>query len=238
MQPAYGNEYADLYEKHWWWQSRERILEGILSKLELPESPDICDFGCGDGVSFPMLRSIGNVCGIECDTSLITDRYRDSIHTQPLGDPAYEGLQFDLVTAFDVVEHIEDDVTAMTSLADLVRPGGWLVMTVPAFMSLWDKHDEINQHYRRYTKSSFRKVIPAVFDVSQLRYFFHAIYCVKLGVAILNRFRAQPAKQHSLPPAALNAAAREFCVLESRLLSPLRLPCGSSLLAVLQKSVH
>ncbi len=202
----------------------------------LPPNPRVLDVGCGDALFFPKLREFGDVRGIEIDTSLLTpagpDRAR--IHTQPLGDPAYADWAgaFDLITALDVVEHIEQDAWAVAEMVKMLKPGGRLLMTVPAFMSLWDHHDEINHHYRRYTAPQFAALLRPPARLVSVRYLFHSLYIPKWLVARRNRAATQKSEQFNIPAAPVNTLATLWCDLEERLLRPLRVPRGTSVLAL------
>ena len=238
MQGDYGRVYADLYRRHWWWRSRERILMRELRRLSpaLPSNSQILDVGCGDALFFPKLREFGAVQGIEIDTSLLTESNPDRalIHTRPLGDAEYKGWEgrFDLITSLDVVEHIERDAWAVGEMVRMLRPGGRLMMTVPAFMSLWDHHDEINHHHRRYTASGFASLIQPPARLVSVRYLFHSLYVPKWLVARRNRSAANKSEQFSVPPRPVNALAAAWCDVEERLTRPLHIPWGTSVLAV------
>ena len=237
MQEEYGQAYEQLYEHHWWWRSREALLLDVLDGLPLPSSVEVLDVGCGNGLFFPRLQRFGPVRGIEVDERLLdpAGTFRSRIFTKPLGAGEYDGWRFGLITALDVLEHIEDDRAAARALGDMLEPGGHLVVTVPAFMSLWDTHDEINQHYRRYSMSELRSLLEPVGTILQLRYWFHSLYVVKRAVAMLNRHRATTITQHRVPPTPLNALAAGFFRMEARMLAPLALPFGTSVVAVVRK---
>lgn len=194
------------------------------------------DVGCGNGLFFPVLRRIGEVTGIETDASLLdpAGAERAHIRTEPLG-PAYDGLQFDLITALDVLEHIADDRAAFARLVSLLAPGGYLLLTVPAHMSLWDHHDELNHHYRRYSKRSLQTLIGGALETRELRYLFHATFPPKYLLARLNHWRSHKLEQASIPPRWLNTALTHAFDLEERWLRPARLAFGTSLLAILHK---
>lgn len=243
MRPDYAAEYARLYREHWWWRSREAILLDVLAGLGLRPGAAILDVGCGDGLFFPRLERYGDVRGIEVDEALLTPDgpYRDRIATRPLGDPSYaaDAGRFDLITALDVLEHIDDDAAAVAALAAMLREGGHLVVTVPAFPALWDRHDEINHHRRRYTARPLRAVLEgAGLEIAHLRYLFRGLFVPKLLVAALNRHRrSRPIAQHGLPPPAVNRLMSRLCVVEDRLLRRVPIPFGTSLLAVARRRV-
>lgn len=240
MEGDYGALYARLYREHWWWQAREAVLMDTLRGLRPPPSSAILDVGCGDAVSFPALSAFGTVRGIEVDEGLLDPGgpFRDRISTRPLGDPVYDdpAWRFDLITALDVIEHIDDDRGAVTAMAALLRPGGLLVVTVPAFELLWDRHDEINHHRRRYTAASLRRTLDVRgLELVRLRYLFRTLFLPKLMVRLLNAGRDREVAQHGIPAPAVNTAMRRVCVWEDRLLRRLPIPFGTSVMAVARK---
>jgi len=190
--------------------------------------------GCGDALFFPRLREFGHVEGIEIDTALLSPDGPDRglIHTAPLGSPVYEGRKFDLITALDVIEHIEDDSAAAAEMVRMLKPGGRLVMTVPAFMSLWDEHDEINLHFRRYSAKGLASLIKPPARVVSVRYLFHTLFAPKWLIARRNRVASDKHAQFAVPPRPVNAMAAAWCDLEDRLLRRFHVPWGTSVLAV------
>jgi SAM-dependent methyltransferase len=237
LKGSYSAEYARLYKEHWWWRSREAILLDLLRGLRLRQGLDVLDVGCGDGLFFPKLERFGRVRGIEVDETLLDPEgpYRDRISTKPLGGPCYRGddWRFDLITALDVIEHIEDDGSAVAEMLGMLRAGGVMVITVPAFQALWDHHDEVNLHHRRYTAASLRAVLEGQgAEVLQLRYLYRGLFPPKLLVARLNRGRSKKVEQHAMPRPGINRLMEQFCLLEDRLLRRVPIPFGTSVLAV------
>ncbi|NKB88063.1 MAG: methyltransferase domain-containing protein [Acidobacteria bacterium] len=241
MDTAYGQAYATGYATHWWWRAREIVIESALRELELPRGASILDFGCGDAVSFPMLERFGRVDGIEVDETLLSPAgpYRDRISSAALGSPAYRDRQYQLITALDVIEHIEDDSGTVGQLEELAAPGGWLVVTVPASMRLWSSHDVVNHHYRRYERAQLQRLLSAHFEVVDVRYLFQLLFVPKYLLARLERLmggeREAAISQTSLPAPPLNWAMRRGLVLESKMLRHLNPPFGTTLLAVVRK---
>ncbi len=156
MQPEYYKEYYHLERKNWWFLARKDLLRqqvGML--LDGKKGAKILNVGAALGASTLMLQEFGEVTSLEYDKSccefvkaeLGMEFINGSITELPFADG-----QFDLVCAFDVVEHVQDDLLAVTELHRVCKPGGYVFTTVPAFQSLWSEHDEINMHFRRYTK--------------------------------------------------------------------------------------
>ena len=236
MDPTYAARYADLYHRHWWWRAREALLVRMLNRLALPRPARILDVGCGDGFFFPRLERFGAVRGIEVDQTLLPSGspHRPHIFTQPLGDPTYDGWRFDLIKALDVVEHTIDDGQALAQIASMLEPGGRLLITVPAFMLLWDRHDELNHHYRRYTKRQLGKLLERHGRVKELRYLFPGLFLPKLAVKVVGQVSGVRRSQDGFPPATLNRLLARYFDLEDAVLGPWRLPFGTSVLGVLE----
>jgi len=237
MDKDYGHIYEELYRHHWWFRVREEILLKVIQGLNIAAPADILDVGCGNGLFFGELERFGNVRGIEVDDSLIptTSPNRHRIFNKPLGDPQYAALRFDLITALDVIEHIEDDGKAVRDMVGMLRPGGKLLITVPASMLLWDRHDEINQHYRRYSRASLRCILAGAGRIITLQHLFHALFLPKFAFAMFNRVSPNQAAQHAMPPATVNHFMKSICRLEYQTLGQLGMPFGTSLLAVVEK---
>jgi 2-polyprenyl-3-methyl-5-hydroxy-6-metoxy-1,4-benzoquinol methylase len=241
MEASYGAQYARLYREHWWWRAREAIVVDVLRSLGPRPGSAILDVGCGDALSFHALADFGTVRGIEVDEGLLDPAgpFRERVSTRPLGDPLYDdpSWRFDLITALDVIEHIDDDRGAVASMVAMLRPGGLLVVTVPAFDLLWDHHDEINHHHRRYTARRLRGTLEGRgLELLQVRYLFRALFVPKLVMRLVNAGRSRKLAQHGSPGPALNTAVQRLCVLEDRLLRHLPIPFGTSVMGVARKS--
>jgi len=150
--------------------------------------------------------------------------------------PYDEGL-FDVITALDVIEHIDDDVGSLKAMHSLLKPDGKIVITVPAYMFLWSSFDEINEHKRRYTRPELReKLIEAGFTIEKISYYntllFPAVFIVRMLNIILNR---DGASDIDMPSKPVNSILGFIFGLEKYLLRAFNLPFGVSVLAVVKK---
>jgi 2-polyprenyl-3-methyl-5-hydroxy-6-metoxy-1,4-benzoquinol methylase len=238
MQAEYARAYENLYRNHWWWRAREDYLISVL-RGRLPENGTgrILDVGCGSGLLFERLESFGEVCGVETDVSLRTGigAVDDRIHWGPLEELAAPA-RFTCILMLDVLEHMTDPIAALRQAHARLEARGILLATVPAFQMLWTKHDDMNQHVRRYSKRTFRPLLArAGFRAEQLRYFFHWTFAAKLLVRAtesVGRGSSLDSVIPSIPAAPLNHALYAFSRLEQWCFRPLPLPFGSSLLVV------
>ena len=233
MDPDYALRYKWLYQSHWWWRARERLILDALARNGAARGGTVLDIGCGDGVFFDRLAAFGSVEGIETDERIVTDDgpHRNRIHVGPL-DGFRTEKRYSLILMLDVIEHIEDDQTALAHALSLLEPDGVLIVTVPAFPSLWTRHDELNHHYRRYTKASWRRLADtAGMEIRSWRYSFHFLCALKLLVRAAETVLPSPPSTPSVPTRPLNGLLYGLARLEQNAAAA-RLPFGSSLLVV------
>jgi SAM-dependent methyltransferase len=235
----YGDRYRDLFERHWWWRARTEYVIETLRRYR-PESgwKTILDIGCGDGLFFDRLREFGEVEGVEPDAQLVTPANpdRSRIHICPFDESFTVGKSYSLILMLDVLEHLEHPVAALKHALELLEPQGMFMATVPAFRALWTNHDVINHHFTRYTKRSFREIANrAGLEIEEERYLYHWTFPVKLGVRLVEgALRLKPK-----PPVAgkvwVNETLFNVSRLEQKLLTPLPVPFGSSLMVIGRK---
>jgi SAM-dependent methyltransferase len=239
MDSEYGARYRDLFERHWWWRARERvILDALRRHRPATGWRAVLDVGCGDGLFFDTLAALDGVTlveGVEPAAALVSPEgaHRDRIHVVPFDERFQPGRRYSLVLMLDVLEHLPDPAAALRHAVSLLEPEGIFVATVPAFMALWTRHDELNHHYTRYTARRFAELAESArLRVEEARYFFHWTAVAKLGTRLAERLvRASPAPPE-VPAEPLNRGLYLLSRLEERLLGRLPVPVGSSLLVV------
>ncbi len=227
-------------DRHWWYRGRRRVIDLVLKNLALAPGARILDAGCGSGRNMVELNGFGEVTGIELSpTSVAIARERGvgevlegSVLELPFADQS-----FDLAVSLDVIEHLADDRTALGELRRTVKPGGALLVTVPAYQWLWSAHDEINHHHRRYNTRMLLEAATAAGWNCELTTHFNSLL---LPAAILMRAldRVRPGTTESsldlwIPPAPLNWLLERPLALEALTIGRGgRIPAGLSLLAV------
>lgn len=227
-------------DRHWWYRGRRTVLDGVIAGLGLPEHARILDAGCGSGRNMIELARHGTVTGVELsDTSVELARAREageviagSLLEMPLPDDS-----FDLAVSLDVIEHLEDDLTALRELRRTVAPGGSLLLTVPAYQWLWSGHDVINHHHRRYTRRSLQTVAEqAGWQQVRTTYFNSLLLPLAIVLRLLERLNTKTTESSLdlwVPPEPLNWLLERPLALEAAMIARGgRIPAGLSLLAV------
>ncbi len=197
--------------------------------------------GCGDGLIFDSLSRFGDVEGLEPDASLLSDsRWRDRIAVAPLDSSFGVKNRYDLILMLDVLEHIADDQESLAAAWKALRPGGHLLLTVPALSWLWSRHDEANAHHRRYGRGELRNELSKVgFVVEEVRYFF--FWTV---LPLLARRWLCPAGEGAtdydvpIPAATVNRILTTLSLCDHALARTIPWPVGSSLLAVARRPLR
>jgi SAM-dependent methyltransferase len=236
-------------DKHWWFASRTRALVKLINTMSLGNGSCILDVGCGAGNMIHHLSRYGQVKGVEIDArpvAVARGRGYDVDQGDATRGLTYADGAFDLVTALDVIEHNEDDLSILREAHRVLRPGGYIVVTVPAFMWLWSHNDEINAHVRRYTAAELRTLFQqAGFRPRRITYNNFFVFPLAAGLILLRRGggeRPQLASHHlsaeeyqvemEPAPAPLNAALTAVGWLEAQVLGAVNLPLGTGIIAI------
>jgi SAM-dependent methyltransferase len=194
----------------------------------------ILDVGCGDGLLFDRLMEFGDVEGIETCREIVdpANPQFQKIHIGPFDDSFRPGKQYSLILLLDVLEHIPDPGAALRHCESLLKPGGSLVVTVPAFNVVWTNHDVLNHHVTRYRRATLLPLLQkAGFAIEDSAYWFQWTFPVKLAQRFTEKlFRLRPASP-KIPTPAINRALCALCALEHSILGPLHLPFGTTLFA-------
>ena len=237
MERIVYQQMAELDDRHWWYRARRRILaELIRREAQLPADARILEIGCGTGHNLSMLGGFGHVDGLELDdeaAALSEKRLGRKIMRSPL--PALDQVpgDYDLIGAFDVIEHIENDTAALAAIATKLKPGGKFMMTVPAHPWMWTAHDVANHNKRRYSKRALQALIDASpMRLDRIGYFNSLLFPLAVAQRAASKLRGTDNGDVSLPPAPLNRALEVIFATERYLVGRLPLPPGLSLFAV------
>ena len=238
MERVVYKQMAELDQRHWWYRARRQVLAALIRRVvRPPKGAAILEIGCGTGHNLAMLGGFGNVDALELDEEargVAEGRLGRKVMSSPLPElTEVARAHYDLIGAFDVVEHIDDDHAALASIASRLKPGGRLVVTVPAHQWMWSAHDVVNHHKRRYSK----RALKALIDSSPLRldkigYFNSLLFPVAVAERMASKVRGKDGADLRLPPAPLNSALERAFAAERHLIGRVPLPPGLSLFAV------
>ena len=237
-------------ERHWWYRGRRRVIRAELERLPLPTGAAILDAGCGSGRTMQELVGLGTVSGIELNqdaAELARSRGFGEVRVGRLEELPWPEASFDLITCLDVIEHTPDDRATLAELRRVCRPGGYLLVTVPAYPRLWSVHDEANHHYRRYSRAALRSAaLDAGWTLDRMSSFNSMLLAPAAAVRLSRRRRARALNgtateiyrdELSIGPSWLNGALEWPLALEARWLGRGgTLALGLSLIAILRRA--
>jgi len=213
-------------DRHWWYRGRRQVLERVIAGLRLPARARILDAGCGSGRNMVELARHGIVTGVELSQTsvrLARERGAGEVIEGSVLDMPFEAGTFDLA--------------ALREMRRVVKPGGALLVTVPAYQWLWSGHDEVNHHHRRYTRRSLQRAgEQAGWQQMRTTYFNSLLLPAAILLRVLDRFSRKTTESSLdlwVPPAPLNWLLERPLQMEAAMIAHGgRIPAGLSLLAV------
>jgi SAM-dependent methyltransferase len=242
METSFYDRYVTLEEAHWWFAGRRRIVNRAL-EVSVPRdrSLRILEVGCGTGGVLSVLGRFGKTYGLEFSHQALMHARKRNAASLVCGDsirlPFVDGA-FDVVGMFDVLEHIDDDQAALRELHRVVRPGGQLIVSVPAFPFLWGRQDVVSHHYRRYVKPEIlERLRSAGFEPGYTSYFNTWLFPVVAAIRVARRLigsesRPDQSDFDSTPPALVNNLLARLMSSEAAFIGRMPLPVGVSLLSI------
>ncbi len=245
MDKSLYSEMAFLETRHWWFLGRRAIIFDVIKRFCGSPSGKALDVGIGTGINGVLLSKVGYaVDGVEdSDEAMlyVKKNYPNlSVLKTSFPSSSIPPASYNLVTMFDVVEHIGEDVSALKAARQALVPGGRVVITAPAFSFLWTKHDELAHHKRRYRRKELKtKLEEAGFETLFISYFnfflFPAIIVFRLLGKLILKENAN--SDFSSTPNFLNLPFAKLFSLERFLMRLFSLPFGVSIIAVGQKPI-
>ena len=237
-------ESAEIEAKHWWFVGRRAILLDTLMRFSGASHNKLLDIGCGTGLN-AMLFSVNGflVTGLETSAVAIglARAIAPSINILATSFPSSLVARdsYAVITALDVIEHLDDDKGMICAVADALQPGGLVLISAPAFSFLWSVHDELAHHKRRYNREELGAcLVTAGLEPIFISYFnfflFPAIALFRVMSAVFGISRN--VSDFSATPKILNSALASIFAAERFLLRIFPLPVGVSLIAVARKN--
>lgn len=232
---------AELDSTHWWFVARRNILRSVIQRIvRPPANARILEIGCGTGHNLAMLGEFGRVDASELDDTarrLSEKRLGRKIEAAALPDlSVFPEASYDLVALLDVLEHVADDHAALAAIQTRLKPGGKLLITVPANPWMWTAHDAAHHHHRRYTKSQLeREARAAGFEIELLSPFNTILFPLIAAVRAAGKVTGRESADDAMPPGPLNRLFQGLFGLESGLIGRIPMPFGVSLVAVVRR---
>ncbi len=235
--------YRQIYKNektHWWYAVRRKLVHKIIKKyLGFGiGNLKILDIGCGAGLLTKELERYGDVLGIDPSKEAVEFTKSRGAKAELASIENYENPgAFDLITALDIIEHVQDDLTAIKKIRGFLKPGGMAIVFVPALKIFWGEQDEISRHFRRYTyrelKSKFEKEGFKTIKQSYFNFFLSPmILFVRKTFGFLN---IKTGTELKLNNPFFNSLFKAVFALEYFLLPKIKFPWGISLLGIYKK---
>ena len=234
--------FFNIQKKHWWFVTKKDIILDTLDRhFPLKQDSTVLDIGCGSGLMLNALGQLANTSGMDMSNEAI--QFSKEIFKGPIkqgflpDNVPFADESFDLITALDVIEHIDDDTGSLKSIRNLLKPSGKAIITVPAYMFLWSSFDDMNEHKRRYTLPELKqKLNSAGFQIESISYFNTLLFPLVYIVRKLNNLLGKNgASDVDMPSKPMNWTLKQIFGLEKHLLHYCNLPFGVSILAVVKK---
>jgi SAM-dependent methyltransferase len=239
-------EYAEMYKLesfYWWFVARRQLLESLVESIACDfKKATILDVGCGTGINYSVLAKHGDTFSTDASEEALAfskSRGTDGLARSDLELLPFANSTFDIVTALDVLEHVDDDLKALDEILRVTAKRGVLVITVPAYGFLWSEHDEALHHRRRYAASELRnKLTNAGFEVERISYYITLLFFPILLMRFIQsvtKKSIQAKTSHIVLPGWLNSLLVGILGFERLLLRWINLPFGVSIVCLARK---
>jgi SAM-dependent methyltransferase len=225
---------------HWWFVGRRAILESFLEQIVPPGSrPRILDIGCGTGANLEMLSQFGDAEGVDVSEEALEFCRKKGLAAQKgLAEKLpFPDNSFDITTALDVVEHLDDDVAGLKEMHRVTKAGGASLIFVPAFMWLWGVQDDISHHRIRYTKRQIvERLEKAGYKVERATYANWTFFApILAGRTLMKLTGIRPESENNVNVSALNGVFGKLFASERLWLRRFNFPFGVSIVIVARK---
>jgi len=239
-----SHHYPILYQvedTHWWYVGRRRIIQSLVEKISTElKTERILDVGCGTGANLKMLAAYGKAEGVDISPQAVDfchERGLDSVKLGAIEQLPYEDNSFELVTALDVIEHLDDDISGLREMRRVLRRQGRILVFVPAFMFLWGVQDDVSNHRRRYTLPRLLKAVEeAGFSVEWSSYANISFFLPVLVVRSVMRWLGLRADtEYGINISLMNGPFSSLFAAERLVFKHGRLPFGVSAVCIARR---
>ncbi len=242
MRKRYECTYHKLEKNHFWFRARRDVILKLMGGLD--KKSEILDIGCSVGSLIEFLSGEGysNLYGIDVSENAVSACKKKGLKNVFVMDASrmkFPDKKFDVVIASDIVEHIDDHDSVIGEFRRVLKPGGRLMVFVPAFKLLWTDGDDVSNHHRRYTKKTLSDLLEKNgMHAERISYWNFSLFVPFLGFKLL---KSAGLKKNEYPIHELNPTVNKIALgvlkLENRLVySGTNFPFGVSVFAVAKKS--
>lgn len=246
MNKDFEKLYHEVEAAHWWFVARRALVKNLVCRTAPDRQSAILEIGCSGGPLMEQLHDAGyrKLTGIDLSPEAIAlcrERNLGDVRVMDAQQPDFPPASFDVITASDVLEHLADARRAVTAWHGLLRPGGTMVVFVPAFQCLWSGHDDVNHHFHRYRAGELASLLRgAGFEIRRQGYWNFFLFLPVALVRLVKRLVPGTAKapKGDIQPVAsiLNSFLAGLLGVENRLiLAGLNFPWGISAMVVARK---
>lgn len=236
MKPIFEEQY-DLFEKDWWWfVGRHDLISKIFSTLRL-ENNRVLEIGCSSGENSKIFNGSINYYGIDISLNAIKRGNSNNLILSDANHIPFFDKTFDVVLLLDVLEHIEDDVSTIREAHRILKDGGFMLVLVPAFKFLWNEHDILNEHKRRYTKKDLIVKINKKFDIVRISYWNFFLFVPVALMKIIKRVSMKKTADFvELPDTINDILFLNILKIENYLIQKkIYIPIGVSIICICKK---
>ncbi|NEP09863.1 MAG: class I SAM-dependent methyltransferase [Symploca sp. SIO2C1] len=240
-QTAYALE-AEVESEHWWFVGRRRLLSKLIAQLEISQDAKILDVGTGTGTNLRLLQQLGfkRVTGLDFSEDAIHFCKQKGLGIVQQGNACampFADESFDIIFATDIIEHIDEDLQALSEIYRVLKVGGTAIIMVPAFQFLWGVQDRISHHKRRYRRKQLLSQIHTSGLVTLKNHYFNYILFIPILLArkIIDLLNLKVENENQVNTKFINAILTWIFTIDVDTSPLLRPPFGVSVLAVAKK---
>jgi len=237
------SEYQKMFEaetSYFWFVAKQKLVSRIVGGLSLPREAQILDLGCGTGINLKNLRGYGDCVGADYSPEAFAYCLRrscDQLVSSRAEVLPFKPGSFDLVTSLDTIEHTEDPAGMVREVYAALKPGGYLLLTAPAYPGLFGAHDYALGHKTRYTRDQVLSLLSkSGFRIEVAGHYFGLVFPAAAALKLYQRrfgSRTETVSYHL--PFPLNSIFLALCEIEAALFPHFQLPFGTTLVALCRK---